>query len=29
MPVDTFWLGVSHKKDVEEAIAAATKQKNK
>jgi len=27
MPVDTFWLGVSHKKDVEEAMAAATKPK--
>jgi hypothetical protein len=29
MPVDTFWLGVSRKKDVEEAMAAATKSKNK
>jgi hypothetical protein len=29
MPVDAFWLGVSHKKEVEEAMAAAPKPKNK
>jgi hypothetical protein len=29
MPVDAFWLGVSHKKEVEEAMAAATRPKNK
>jgi hypothetical protein len=29
MPVDAFWLGVSHKNEVEEAMAAAPKPKNK
>jgi hypothetical protein len=29
MPVDTLWPGVSHKKAVEEAMAAAATLKNK
>jgi hypothetical protein len=29
MPVDAFWLGVSHKNEVEEAMAAAPKPKSK
>jgi hypothetical protein len=29
MPVDTFWLGVNHKKAVEEAMAGAVKAKEK